>query len=253
MRNLKVMMSYRGTNYHGFQIQNNAHTVQAETEKALSSVLNEKVTMNGCSRTDAGVHANEYCFSVNTSSKINTKGFVRGMNGLLPDDISILSCEDVDENFHARFSCKGKEYVYKIHNSESKNPFMTDLAYHYRRKLDVDLIRETAKYFIGTHNFKSFCSSDCDKENTIRTIYDFRIEKNNDMVEMYVSGDGFLYNMVRIMVGTLLTVNEGFIKPEEIIQIMDMKDRRFAGKTAQAHGLYLNKVFYQMSGGINVE
>ncbi len=253
MRNLKVMMSYRGTNYHGFQIQNNAHTVQAETEKALSSILNEKVTMNGCSRTDTGVHANEYCFSVNTNSKINNKGFVRGMNGLLPDDISILSCEDADEDFHARFSCKGKEYVYKIHNSESKNPFMTDLAYHYRRSLDIDLIRETAKYFIGTHDFKSFCSSDCDKENTIRTVYDFRIEKNNDIVEMYVSGDGFLYNMVRIMVGTLLTVNEGFIKPEEITEIMDMKDRRFAGKTAQAHGLYLNRVFYQTSGGCNVE
>ncbi len=244
MRNLKVLMSYRGTNYHGFQIQNNAHTIQAEVEKSLSKILNEEVKMNGCSRTDAGVHANEYCFSVKTNSKINTLGFVRGMNGLLPDDISILSCEDTDEDFHARFSCVGKEYVYKIHCSESKNPFMTDLAYHYRRKVNIKLMREASKFYIGTHDFKSFCSTDCDKENTVRTIYDFRIEENGDLIEFYVRGDGFLYNMVRIMIGTLLTVNEGLIKPNEIENIIEAKNRCLAGKTAQAYGLYLNKVFY---------
>lgn len=244
MRNLKVMMSYRGTNYHGFQIQNNGNTVQAEVEKAASKILNENISINGCSRTDAGVHANEYCFSVMTNSSIHELGFVRGMNGTLPDDISILSCEEVPEDFHARFSCRAKEYVYKIHNSESKNPFATDLQYHYRRKFNADLVRNAAQYFVGTHDFRSFCSEASDKINTVRTIYNFDIEINGNSIEMLVKGDGFLYNMVRIMVGTLLSINEGYIKTEELETIMKAGDRRLAGKTAQPHGLYLNKVFY---------
>lgn len=244
MRNLKVMMSYRGTAYHGFQIQNNAHTIQAEVEKAVSQILNEKAVINGCSRTDAGVHANEYCFSVPTSSIIHEQGFVRGMNCILPNDISILSCEEVPEDFHARFSCKAKEYIYKIHNSESKNPFTTDLEYHYRRKFNADIVNEATKHFVGTHDFKSFCSTGSDKIDTVRTIYNFNIEINGNSIKILVKGDGFLYNMVRIMVGTLLSVNEGLIKADELDDIIKAKDRRFAGKTAQAHGLYLNKVFY---------
>lgn len=244
MRNLKVIMAYRGTNYHGFQVQNNAHTIQAEVEKAASKILNHKVSINGCSRTDAGVHANEFCFSVNTESGINTLGFVRGINCILPDDISVLSCEDVPEDFHARFSCKSKEYVYKIHNSESKNPFSADLEYHYRRKFNADLVNEASKHFIGTHDFKSFCSADSDKINTVRTIYSFDTEKNGCSVKMTVRGNGFLYNMVRIMVGTLLSVNEGLIKTDELDDIILAKDRKLAGKTAAAHGLYLNRVFY---------
>ena len=158
MRNLKVIMAYRGTNYHGFQYQDNALTVQEVVQKHVSSVLNERVIINGCSRTDTGVHANNYCFSVLTESKIPPRNFVRGVNGRLPDDISILSCEDVPLDFHARFSCKAKEYVYLIHNSESKNPFTTDLAYHYRRPVDIELMRKTARKFVGTHDFRAFCS-----------------------------------------------------------------------------------------------
>ena len=128
-------MAYRGTAYHGFQRQDNALTVQEVVERYVSKVLNHKCIINGCSRTDAGVHANNYCFSVLTESNIPAKGFVRGVNGELPDDISILSCEDAPLDFHARFSCRAKEYIYLIHNSESKNPFTTDLEYHYRRPL----------------------------------------------------------------------------------------------------------------------
>lgn len=244
MRNLKVMMAYRGTNYHGYQIQDNANTIQAEVEKAASKILNENISINGCSRTDTGVHANQYCFSVLTNSRIPEKGFVRGMNGILPDDISILSCEDAAEDFHARFSCKGKEYVYKIHNSESKNPFTTDTQYHYRRKFNADIVKEAAEYFVGTHDFRSFCSEASEKINTVRTIYSFDIEIDGESVNMRVSGDGFLYNMVRIMVGTLLTVNEGYIKPSDIPEIMKAGNRLLAGRTAQPHGLYLNRVFY---------
>ncbi len=244
MRNLKVIMAYRGTAYHGFQRQENAITVQEVVEKHVSKVLNHKAVINGCSRTDTGVHANNYCFSVMTESSIPVKGFVRGVNGELPDDISILSCEDAPLDFHARFSCKGKEYYYLIHNSESKNPFSTDLAYHYRRPFDAELVRYAAQRFIGTHDFAGFCSNYDKNQNTVRTIDKFDIEINGESVKMLVKGDGFLYNMIRIMVGTLLTVNEGYMKPEYIDEILKEKRRELAGRTAQAHGLYLDKIFY---------
>lgn len=244
MRNLKVMMAYRGTCYHGFQRQDNALTVQEVVERAVSSVLAEPVKISGCSRTDTGVHANSYCFSVKTNSCIPCLNFVRGVNGRLPDDISILCCEEAEEDFHARFSCKGKEYVYLIHCSESKDPFSKDLKLHYRRPFHPDRVREAAAYFVGTHDFRAFCAESDGKLSTVRTIYSFDIEINGFEVKMLVKGDGFLYNMIRIMVGTLLEVNEGKLSPRDIEKIILSGDRQQAGKTAQAHGLYLNRIFY---------
>ncbi len=244
MRNLKVIMAYMGTAYHGFQRQENALTIQEVVEKHVSKVLNHKVTINGCSRTDTGVHANNFCFSVLTESQIPTRGFVRGVNGELPKDIVILSCEDVPLDFHARFSCKGKEYIYKIHNSENKNPFTTNLEYHYRRQFNAELVRYAAQKFVGTHDFAGFCSNYDGIRNSVRTIESFDIEINGDSVKMLVKGDGFLYNMIRIMVGTLLTINEGRMNPEKIDEILSEKKRQLAGRTAQSHGLYLNRVFY---------
>lgn len=238
------MTAYRGTNYHGFQIQNNAVTVQEVLQKGVSVVLNEKVSIIGCSRTDTGVHANQFCFNVHTNSQINTRGFIRGVNGHLPDDISILSCEEVPENFHARFDCKGKEYIYKIHCSESKNPFASDLMLHYRRKLDLDAIRKASSYFVGTHDFSSFCTDFTNVSTTIRTIYSLKIENHGDTVIVLVKGDGFLYNMIRIIVGTLIDVSEGRFLPDDIPEIITAKNRLRAGRTAMAHGLYLNRVFY---------
>lgn len=238
------MTAYRGTNYHGFQIQNNAVTVQEVLQKGVSVVLNEKVSIIGCSRTDTGVHANQFCFNVHTNSQINTRGFIRGVNGHLPDDISILSCEEVPENFHARFDCKGKEYIYKIHCSESKNPFASDLMLHYRRKLDLDAIRKASSYFVGTHDFLSFCADCTNVSTTIRTIYSLKIENYGDTVIVLVKGDGFLYNMIRIIVGTLIDVSEGRFLPDDIPEIITAKNRLRAGRTAMAHGLYLNRVFY---------
>ncbi len=237
-------MAYRGTAYHGFQRQDNALTIQEVVESVVSSVLNENVKINGCSRTDTGVHANNFCFSVKTNSLIPAKNFVRGVNGRLPDDISILSCEEADEDFHARFSCKAKEYIYLMHCSESKNPFMTDMALHYRRPVDIELISRAAKQFEGTHDFKAFCADSTGKLSTIRTIYHFNVESNGDLVKMLVKGDGFLYNMIRIMVGTLIAVNEKKLEVSDIEKIIKSKDRLLAGKTAQAHGLYLNRIFY---------
>lgn len=244
MRNLKVMMAYNGTNYHGFQRQENALTIQEVVEKAVSSVLNEKTIINGCSRTDTGVHALEYCFSLNTNSSIPTRNFVRGVNGLLPDDISILSCEDAPSDFHARYSAVAKEYRYVIHNSESKNPFAKSLQYHYRRPIDMEKMQSACQHFLGTHDFKSFCSAGSDKINTTRTIYECKIEKTENNIILLVKGDGFLYNMIRIIVGTLLWINEGVLSVEDIDNIIEAKDRTKAGKTAQAHGLYLSRVYY---------
>ncbi len=245
MRNLKVMIAYRGTKYHGFQRQSNAVTVQETLEKHLSKVLNEPISITGCSRTDMGVHANQFCFNVKTNSVIPCRNFVRGVNGELPDDISILSCEEASPEFHARFDCKGKEYIYKIHCSESKNPFASDLMLHYRRPFNEDAVREAAKHFVGTHDFSSFCADCTNVSTTVRTIYSFDIKKYEDAVIMLVKGDGFLYNMIRIMVGTLLDVNENRFSADDIPDIVRARDRLKAGRTAMAHGLYLNRVFYR--------
>ena len=244
MRNLKVIMAYRGTAYHGYQKQDNSITIQETVEKCISRVLDTPTEIYGCSRTDTGVHANGYCFSVKTEKQIPIRNFIRGTNGYLPSDITLLSCEEAPEDFHARYSCRGKEYVYLIHNSECRDPFAEDLKYHYRRKMDLDLMRRASEYFVGRHDFSSFCSNASEKASTVRTVHELRLDREGDLVKVTISGDGFLYNMVRIIVGTLLWVNEGKIAPEDIPVIMEKSDRRLAGKTAQAHGLYLNRVFY---------
>lgn len=245
MRNLKVTMGFRGTNYHGFQRQPNGITVQEVVETALSQLFNEPVTIQGCSRTDTGVHAKEYCFTMQTEKQLPGRNFIRGACGYLPEDISIYRVEEMPPEFHARFSCKAKEYMYRIHNSESKNPFTTDLELLYRRKMDIPLMQEAAQHFVGTHDFATFCTNYTEKQNTIRTIHDITIEKQGNTVILLVKGNGFLYNMVRILVGTLLSVNEGRIAVSELDDLLASKNRVLAGITAQAHGLYLNRVFYE--------
>lgn len=219
-------------------------TVQEILERSLSKVLNESVKIVGCSRTDTGVHANEFCFNVKTGSRISERGFVRGVNGELPDDISILSCEEVPLEFHARFDCKGKEYIYKMHCDESKNPFETDLSLHYRRKPDIERMRRASQHFVGTHDFASFCADCTNISDTVRTIYSIEIENRGKSLILLVKGNGFLYNMIRIITGTLLDVSEGRIEPDDIPVIISARDRLKAGRTAPAHGLYLNRVFY---------
>ena len=244
MRNFKVMMSYDGTAYHGFQRQENALAIQQVIEETIESIIGEKTIIYGCSRTDTGVHANEYCFNFLHNNSITPNGLVRSLNSLLPDDIAIKSCKEVDEGFHARYHCKGKEYKYLIHNSSIKDPFLKDRAYRYVRHIDEELLNNVAQNFAGMHDFKSLCSSGSSSINTVRTIHSIDITRNGDLVTLTVSGDGFLYNMVRIIVGTLIFVNEGKIKPSQISQIIEGKDRKLAGKTAPACGLYLNRVFY---------
>lgn len=245
MTNYKVTMSFRGTNYHGFQKQDSGiKTIQQTVENGIFRLLGEKAEIYGCSRTDAGVHANEFVFSVALDSTITERGMVFGLNGVLPKDISILSCQTASDDFHARYHCKGKEYVYLIHNSEIRNPFYEDTVCRSWYPIDEKKLDIACKGFIGTHDFKSFCSTDTDKTETVRTVYDFGVEREGDIVKFTVSGDGFLYNMVRIMVGTLLFVNDGKMAIDDIPKIIAAKDRTSAGKTVPPHGLYLNKVFY---------
>lgn len=247
MRNLKVTIAYRGTGYHGFQRQINSVGVQNVLEEVLSKIADEKIELDGCSRTDTGVHANEFCFSFRTEKNIPCRNFIRALNTLLPKDISVSECVEMPPDFHARYSCTAKEYCYLILNSPYRNAFMSDLALHYPRSLDDELLKKAARDYVGTHDFTSFCGTANLKENCVRTVEYFEIEKNESLVKLIVKGDGFLYNMVRIMVGTLLEINEGKLSPDAIPQILAAKDRNAAGRTAPPHGLYLNKVFYDIN------
>jgi tRNA pseudouridine38-40 synthase len=179
-----------------------------------------------------------------TDTKIPEESLIRALNTKIPDDMVILECSEVSLDFHARYHAKSKEYVYKILNSKFKDPFLQDLALRYTYSMDMGLIEKVAEKFVGQHDFAAFCSSGSQSVNTVRTIYDFDVTKNGDIVELTIKGNGFLYNMVRIIVGTILFVNEGKIAVEEIDDIIKNKDRRKAGRTAKACGLYLNKVEY---------
>ncbi|MBQ2799742.1 MAG: tRNA pseudouridine(38-40) synthase TruA [Ruminiclostridium sp.] len=246
MRNLKVKMSYNGARYHGYQIQNNAESIQQTVENAIKTLIGEAITINGCSRTDTGVHAKAFVFNFKTENNIPCSGFIKGMNALLPADIAILSCEEVDDNFHARFDSKGKEYLYRINGAEVRDVFAENLAMHYPYKLDYEKMRSAAKLLCGTHDFAAFCKAEAKEHltTTVRTVYSVDIIENNGYTEIYVSGDGFLHNMVRIIVGTLIYISEGKRTEQDIKNALETGDRELAGKTVAPCGLYLNKVFY---------
>lgn len=245
LRNLLLTISYDGSCYHGWQIQQNAITVQQVFQEALCKIIGYVPDIKGCSRTDSGVHANMYCISLQTSHPILPVRLKAAMNRYLPSSIAVLDCCEVPMDFHARYSCKSKQYVYKIWNNEVRNPFLTDYAFHYRYPIDEKLLNSSAQDYVGKHDFTSFCTIDKrEKGDFTRTVKMFSVERQENLILMTVEADGFLYNMVRIMVGTLLKVQQGKIAPNEIKKIIEQKDRSFAGPTAQPCGLYLNKVNY---------
>lgn len=244
MKNYKIKMAYDGTHYHGFQRQNNAYTIQEAVETALYRLTGETAVIYGCSRTDTGVHAREFYFNVRLETAITCRGIVFGVNNLLENDIALLTCEEAAPEFHARYDCRGKEYEYLIHNSEIKNPFWNNRAYRFWYPIQETLLHDTAQIFVGTHDFRSCCAAACTKENTVRTIHQFSVTRTGEMVSFLIRGDGFLYNMVRILVGTLLYVNDGKISPARIREILESKNRTLAGKTVPPCGLYLNHVYY---------
>lgn len=245
MRNLQLRLSYDGKHYHGWQVQDNALTVQEVFQDALTKVLGTCPDIKGCSRTDSGVHALDYCVSLKTDHSIPAQRLVRALNHFLPPDIAVYSCEEVDDVFHARYSCTGKEYIYKIWNHPIRDPFGDGYMLHYWYHLDETVLNEAAKHYIGRHDFTSFCTLDSrDKGDLTRTVTKAEVTRDGDMVTFTVAADGFLYNMVRIMVGTLLRVAQGKFQPDDIPKILEAKDRTAAGPTAPPWGLYLNQVFY---------
>lgn len=247
MRNLKVFMAYNGAAYHGFQRQGNALTVQEVVERAIGKLLKiPPPVIYGCSRTDAGVHARKFCFNVRIDSAIPCEGFMRGMNTLLPPDIAVISCEDAAEDFHARYNTRGKEYVYIINNKPQRDVFLQSLAYHYPYALNADKMSAAAELLIGEHDFGAFCRAEgkARVSSTIRTIYAISVNLENGICEIKVSGNGFLYNMVRIIAGTLIYISEGKLSQEDILRALETGDRSFAGVTLPPEGLYLNEVYY---------
>ena len=244
MRNILITISFKGTKYHGSQFQKTKNSIMDKFQKAYISVMGEQDKLTACSRTDSGVHANEFCISVKTERLIGYKNLRIALNTKLPDDIAVLNCVEVDENFHARYSAKGKRYIYKIWNSEIKNPFLIDQVYRYRQNMDIEMLNRQCKYFIGKHDFKAFSANRTTIEDTTREIYDCYIEKQGDMVIFVVEGDGFLYNMVRIMVGTIIHISANKIPQDTIPDIIKSLDRNKVGNTAPAQGLYLDKVYY---------
>ena len=245
MRNLLLTISYDGKRYHGWQIQKNALAVQDVFQSALGKVLHENPDLKGCSRTDSGVHAYEFCISLKTCRDIPCERLQMALNHFLPPDIAVKSCREVPLDFHARYSCRGKEYVYKIWNEPVRDPFLDGYALHYWYPLPVDRLDQAARGFLGSHDFTSFCTLDSrDRGCLVRTVTKSRVERLGGMVTFTVAADGFLYNMVRIMTGTLLRVAQGKINPEDIPGIIQAKNRKAAGPTAPACGLYLNRVFY---------
>ena len=237
-------MKYDGAAYHGWQRQLNAVTVQQRVEEAVSSLFNTTISVSGCSRTDTGVHAN--CFKCNFQSekRLPHETIVSGLNFFLPEDIAVFDSSDVPVDFDARFSCKGKEYIYQIYNGPIRDPFYRTRALFYRIPLDENLLTKEAQGLIGTHDFSSFRAVGSNVKTTVRTVNTAFAERNGNLISFHIQADGFLYNMVRIIVGTLLYISEGKLEQGSVPAILEAKDRTKAGKTAPPEGLYLNQVFY---------
>lgn len=243
-RNLLLTLRYDGSAFHGWQYQPNCRTVEDELKKAIRRILGEDVKLQSCSRTDAGVHAEMFCCNFRTASQRPADKVILGLNAVLPEDIAVYGCEEKPADFHARYDCKGKEYIYKIWNGKARNPFFNRYALHSSRRLDEKMLNQTASQLVGTYDFTSFCASGCTVKSMTRTVYDCSVRREGELVVFSVHGNGFLYNMVRIMVGTLLDLNDGKID-RSVKSIIEAKDRNAAGVTAPACGLYLNKVFYE--------
>ena len=252
MRRLLFEIAYQGTRYHGYQVQANAVTVASTLQDAIEKVWGRREGITGCSRTDTGVHARQYFFHMDTEHTIPVDAAVRALNVNLPGDIAVLSCREVPGDFHARYNVCWKEYTYQIWNAPVRNPFLDGMALQYKYPLDAQLMDRCAAEFVGTHDFRGFCSTGSKAkptfsdggESTTRTIYSCHVEREGDMVLFRVCGDGFLYNMVRIMVGTLLLNGREVLKPGDLTRIIESGDRKRAGITAPAAGLYLTKVSY---------
>ncbi len=244
MRNIKLTIEYDGKCYNGWQKQPDKLNIQGEIEKAIYNITKEKVELIGSGRTDAGVHALGQVANFKTNSNIPIEKIPLAINSQLKSSIIIKSAEEVDERFHSRYNAKHKTYRYIINNSKTGTALYRNLQYCFPIKLDVEKMKEASKFFEGEHDFKAFKSSGTSAKNSVRTIYKAVVKEEGENIIIELTGNGFLYNMVRIISGTLLDVGLGKINPSEIPDIINSKDRQRAGKTLPAHGLYLVEVLY---------
>jgi tRNA pseudouridine38-40 synthase len=246
MRNLKLKIEYDGTNYCGWQVQkgHQLKSIQEVIEKTLQRILQEKIKLIASGRTDAGVHALGQVANFKTNSKIALEKLQRALNGLLPQDIAIKSIEEAPLDFHSRFSAKSKVYRYSVLNRDYPSALLRNRVYYFPYPLNLGLMRKEAKALLGRHNFKSFQASDKKEREAVRSIKSIKIKKDKDLLHLEIEADGFLYNMVRNIVGTLLEIGRGKFPPASAARILKAKDRRLAGPTLPACGLCLLKVKY---------
>ncbi|WP_209438064.1 MULTISPECIES: tRNA pseudouridine(38-40) synthase TruA [Mesobacillus] len=246
MPRIKCIVSYDGTGFSGYQIQPGKRTVQGELERALEKLnkgMGIRVSASG--RTDAGVHARGQVIHFDTTLEIEPARWQIALNSLLPDDIAVNAVEYAKPDFHARFDAVGKEYRYFLLPSKHRNPFQRNFAYQFQYELDLDAMKVAARQLLGKHDFTSFCSAKTEVEDRVRTLQEIDFFEENGLLVFRFVGDGFLYNMVRILVGTLLEVGTGRRPADSMPQLLLVKDRTLSGKTAPGQGLYLWKVFYE--------
>jgi len=244
MQRLLLTLRYDGTAYHGWQVQPNGVTVQQILQDAIEAVTGVRAGVIGCSRTDAGVHADMFCCTFDTDSPLRGNKLLSALNFHLPRDVAVYGVQEVAADFHPRYMARGKRYIYRIWNGAQRHPVYERYALHRNRPLDEEMLNRAATAFEGTHDFAAFCGAGSDVEDTVRTVSRCRVERQGGLVSFIVEGDGFLYNMVRIMVGTLLEIADDRLDAGSIPAILASKDRTKAGPTAPAKGLCLAQVFY---------
>ena len=249
MRNIALRLSYDGTNYHGWQTQKDDVTVQETLEQAVAKIVKHPVHVTGCGRTDAGVHALSYCANFRTNGTIPIDRVPLALNSRLPEDIAVRDAVEVPEDFNAIGSCIRKEYIYRIHNSRLRDPFLDRGACFYPQELDVSRMAAAAEAFVGTHDFAAVRSVGTETKTTVRTVYWCRAVREGDIITVSVCADGFLYNMVRAIVGTLVYASYGKLEPEEIPRLLALGDRRLTGPTMPPQGLYMHRVWYDGPAG----
>jgi tRNA pseudouridine38-40 synthase len=243
-RNIALRLSYNGSRYHGWQVQKNDITVAETLETALSAVCGHRVKVTGCGRTDAGVHALRYCANFRTTSRIPTERLPLAVNSRLPADIAVQAAVEAPEGFNAIGSCIKKEYIYKIHNSRIRDPFLENQACFYPAPLDIELMQRAGAAFEGEHDFRAVRSVGTETKTTVRTVYWCRAECVGENITVAVCANGFLYNMARAIVGTMVYASHGKLLPEDIPRLLELGDRRLTGPTMPPQGLYLSRIWY---------
>lgn len=241
----KMTLSYDGTNYCGFQLQPNGETIQGCLESALSKVYKTQIKIKGCSRTDAGVHARMYVCSFDAPDCVPADKIPLAVRAYLPEDICVTDCQIAPDGFNARYDNCGKTYCYTVNTAKFQDVFTNRFEWHYPKKLDTDKMIKAAKAFVGSHDFSGFMSAGSNVEGTVRTVSELNVVKEGERVKIYIRADGYLYNMVRIIAGTLVMVGNGQIEADDMEEIIKSCDRTRAGITAPACGLTLYEVHYE--------